>query len=1484
MSPHRYPLVTGTLVVAFLLTGVLTQAPPLGHPWIAQAQQATTSTPTGARPQVRSEIPSLRTRTSRTYALSNGQEQVEISPGPVNYQAGGGWQPIDNTLDAETGGVVNRANAYHVHFPHDLAQAPIRVETTAGWVEFRPEQATGAPALAGETATYSIPGVRWQYTAGNNQVKENIILADASSPSSFTYALHTGPGISARQDASGGIALVDAAGARVGTFAAPYMVDSSDTPAGVSHALRLTLSQSGAKQTMTLAADPHWLQDPARRYPVTIDPSLTLGIATEQGAQDCKLVGGGYADTNFCRQSNLTVGYDGIYPNRVPLQFNIAALQSAGYMPANAVVQSADLGLYLSGSSTGTATTVSAYALTQAWTQGATWNTYDGTNAWGTPGGQFTSQPVATSTVSTTPGWVHWYPSAQLVQGWVDGSVANTGLILKEPNESVVNLLQFYSAEYATSSYWPSLKITYVTPAGDRGSSTFIDQGIHDGLSVAVNVASGNLLAQATDFSMAGIGLGVGVDRSYNSLLPPVCVYDLGYGWHTGDGETTLYAYPDGSQTLQGPSGEEVPFTRNPDGSFTSPPGMDADLVHNGDGSFTLTAHQSGSKLNFSATGLLASVMDRVGNHLSYSYLNNSFLPLATITDTQGRTTSFTANAAGQVITQVTDPAGRTYAYGYDGNGNLTSSTDAAGKITTYGYDSTHLLTQITDPDGNVTRIAYDGSRRVTSLTDANTHVTSFTYNSGNTVVTDANTHATTYAFDTRGRVTGVTYPDSTTSSTTWTADNHVASETTPKHEITSYSYDGTNNLTQVRLPTGATTTYAYANSSFPYNPSSVTDEEGRTTSFGYTSSGLLNSTTDALNHTGSASYNGNGTVASQTDENGHTTQYSYVTSGNGIGLPSRVDYPALSGQSSPLGSDTFSYDSANRVYQHTDGKGQATTYWYDSLDRTTRLGYAGFAGGPSQVFAYDAEGDLLSMKQGGGGQLYATTTYSYDAAGQPTSKTLPAGPYLADGHSIDSTYDAAGNLLTKTDTGGQLSYAYSPNDELSRVTDPQGAQTTFAYDQDGNQTQMAYPNGVSQTMSYDAAGQLTAMSSAGCRSGACPSFSYGYTNPATNRYTSTRYSMTDGAGNVTAYSYDALSRLTTAVQRTSGGTQLASYGYGYDAVGNMTSKTINGVGTSMQSNVVDQLTAAGNTVYSYDLNGNQLSSTNGNTLAYNSQDQTTSITPSGGSSIPLTYTGPGQAERTGNGSTSYQYDNTGLSTVATSAGTTSITNGPNGELVSERVPGRGTYYYLFDGLGSVVGVTDSSGNLVNTYSYDPYGNTTSVSEQVPNSFRYIGALWDASTGLYKMGERYYDPSIGRFTQLDPLGDGYGYASADPINFIDPTGLGSKKGRKGQQTQKRILAKDKNVARHIRGWLRNEKRSIRKGNSREGRSIRNPPGYELAHKPLTPARKGFNYPNNSAWQVEDIHNIQTKAERNAGYGLIGSEPGVGCAYINECET
>ncbi|MEU5756833.1 RHS repeat-associated core domain-containing protein [Streptomyces sp. NPDC047829] len=66
-----------------------------------------------------------------------------------------------------------------------------------------------------------------------------------------------------------------------------------------------------------------------------------------------------------------------------------------------------------------------------------------------------------------------------------------------------------------------------------------------------------------------------------------------------------------------------------------------------------------------------------------------------------------------------------------------------------------------------------------------------------------------------------------------------------------------------------------------------------------------------------------------------------------------------------------------------------------------------------------------------------------------------------------------------------------------------------------------------------------------------------------------------------------------------------------------------------------------------------------------------------------------------------------------------------------------------------------------------PRGTTTGA---VPQPYRYAGAYADP-TGLYKMGHRYYDPTLGRFTQPGPSGqeeNPYLYAGGDPINNSDP--------------------------------------------------------------------------------------------------------------------
>ncbi|OMD34714.1 hypothetical protein BSK56_33475, partial [Paenibacillus borealis] len=106
-------------------------------------------------------------------------------------------------------------------------------------------------------------------------------------------------------------------------------------------------------------------------------------------------------------------------------------------------------------------------------------------------------------------------------------------------------------------------------------------------------------------------------------------------------------------------------------------------------------------------------------------------------------------------------------------------------------------------------------------------------------------------------------------------------------------------------------------------------------------------------------------------------------------------------------------------------------------------------------------------------------------------------------------------------------------------------------------------------------------------------------------------------------------------------------------------------------------------------------------------------------------------------------------------------------------------YYYLYNGHGDVVQIVNTSGTPVNTYSYDEWGNITSQTEGIQNSFKYAGEIYDAETGLYYLRARYYDPSIGRFLNEDtvegqidnPLSQNlYTYVSNNPLRYIDPSG------------------------------------------------------------------------------------------------------------------
>jgi RHS repeat-associated protein len=107
---------------------------------------------------------------------------------------------------------------------------------------------------------------------------------------------------------------------------------------------------------------------------------------------------------------------------------------------------------------------------------------------------------------------------------------------------------------------------------------------------------------------------------------------------------------------------------------------------------------------------------------------------------------------------------------------------------------------------------------------------------------------------------------------------------------------------------------------------------------------------------------------------------------------------------------------------------------------------------------------------------------------------------------------------------------------------------------------------------------------------------------------------------------------------------------------------------------------------------------------------------------------------------------------------------------------GGADYYYLYDGKGNVTALTDSSGTVVATYSYDPFGVLMEKTGTLDQPFRFSTKRYDEDTGLSYYGFRFYSASLGRWITRDPLGEAgginlYGFVGNNAINGIDPLGL-----------------------------------------------------------------------------------------------------------------
>ncbi|MFI1278363.1 RHS repeat-associated core domain-containing protein [Micromonospora sp. NPDC020751] len=936
-------------------------------------------------------------------------------------------------------------------------------------------------------------------------------------------------------------------------------------------------------------------------------------------------------------------------------------------------------------------------------------------------------------------------------------------------------------------------------------SGTQVSFSLTDRLEAKVNVGSGNLMLLSTDLTLPGTAGNVTLGAAFNSLMlgSDLAVGAHGAGWRTRSGQDVkLYPADDGSVTYAAADGVVGKFTAS-GSAYTSPGEFKATLAHNGTG-WKLTEHNSGKELFFTSDGLLDKTEDRNDNVTDYVYSGGQLTQVtsdrggayarkATATFASGRLTKYQQSDGYDVLREVT--------YEYDTNNRLKAiQTPASARRWAFEYDTAGDLVKIWTKDDTYSTVTYDGQHRVTSFTQVTNNATGqgattrFAYpTSSQTKVADprqdlsqpvASVPHTTYDLNSDKRVTKTTDPAGNERSKTYTPFSDVATDVSPEGGTVTNTYGANagSSLTKSASPSGASASAAYANAATSTNPtanfqpSSSIDTQSNSSTFTYNGAGNRTSTADALAAKADVDYNTNGTVKSSTDpaNTGNPTTYTYDSdkqittltppTGNGLAVK------------------TFTYDVLGRIATVTQG-GCTTTNEWSKDDRVQKTSYSGCGTLSDVTFEYGRAGNLVSRTDSTG-----VTTWEHDQLNRLHKRTNPGTAAFVYEH------DLAGNLTELTDGRGTTTHYYNTRNWLVRTDTASATRYNYSYDKDGNRLNTWFATDATNSVYalrvktvYDKSDRPTRITAT--RNSAAPAtvfdVTYCYAEYSSGQPCSTataddtglrQWQKDETSGAVSEFTYDQANRLTKATNYNG-----KTYEYAYNSNGNRTSVKVDGTTTqTLTYNTANQITTTNNT---YDNRGNQTrtSSPTVNPVTYNGANQMTAANTG-----TYAYAGTDQVELTRAGTTTLQYgyeDQHGMPWLQswTASGTTVyVERDAIGTPLGLRIGTTDTAFVL-DGLGTPVAAVKTNGTLAATYKYDPYGNATTTDETnlgTTSLIRYTGGIYDQSTGLTKLGQRWYNPQQGRFTQQDNLsfignpqhGNRYAYAGANPVTHVDPTG------------------------------------------------------------------------------------------------------------------
>jgi RHS repeat-associated protein len=505
--------------------------------------------------------------------------------------------------------------------------------------------------------------------------------------------------------------------------------------------------------------------------------------------------------------------------------------------------------------------------------------------------------------------------------------------------------------------------------------------------------------------------------------------------------------------------------------------------------------------LDYWPTGLLKRVTNPDGSYIDYVYdaahrltqiqdgaLNRIEFTLDAMGNRTAENTFDPSNALRRAHTRVFNTlnqlwkdvnaagtANVTTTFGYDNNGNQTSTAAPLSRNSSSLYDELNRLKQITDPASGVTQFGYDANDNLTSVTDPRSLVTSYTYNGFGDLKTQ-------------------TSPDTGLTTNTYDSGGNLDTSTDSRGAITDYAYDALNRVTSASFTLGGVTdqtiSYGYdagtnqkglitSASDAQHSLAWTYDAQGRITGkgqtvggttlaigYGYNAAGQLGNTLLPSGANITYGYNANGQVTSVT-LNGSTTILNNITYdpfgpitgwswGNGSTASRDFDADGKVTQvdnANGVSLKNYGYDDAFRITGITDVGNSALswTYGYDSLDRLN----SATSTSVTQGWTHDANGNRLTQtgttpssytNSGTSNRLSSVTgslarTYGYDAAGNTLSY---AGATF--------TYNHRGRMASASNAGTTAAYTYNAlGQRIRRATS--SLTTLYVYDEAGHLT-----------------------------------------------------------------------------------------------------------------------------------------------------------------------------------------------------------------------------------------------------------------------------------------------------------------------------------------------------------------------------------------------------------------------------------------------